>query len=238
MNLLKTLRKKLTTVSGLAERGLLESKAVTYLSPRLYLAARSDPELVEVFDHIRAGSWIVVRVLSLTGVAEVCRESFDFSSLAPVVLARAEESDSRLFCIGGKAGEIEAATTVLRKRYPGLELIGYRGGYFDSLHERTRTVDDIVDSQPDIVLIGMGPVLQESFAKVLRRAGYEGTIHTCGAFFTQLAEGRADYHSIMDQLELRWLERAIRNRRVVVRLVSVYPRFILAILWDAMGDRE
>ena len=64
------------------------SKLLTFLNPYSYLLARKEKELFEKF-NIFIDGMLLVKVLNLFGFKNIERQSFDMTSLAPIVFKKA-----------------------------------------------------------------------------------------------------------------------------------------------------
>lgn len=85
---------------------------------------------------------------------------------AECLMAEAARDGSRVFLLGGKDGVAEAAAEHLRTLCPGLRICGCYWGYFDKLgEENCRVVGMVRACRPDILLVGFGFPLQESWLR-------------------------------------------------------------------------
>ncbi len=75
-------------------------------------------------------------------------------------LDRMRGTGHKLFLFGGKPGVAEEAKKKLEERYPGLDIVGTRSGYFKPDEEKG-IVDDINSSGADIVFVCLGAPKQE-----------------------------------------------------------------------------
>ncbi len=85
--------------------------------------------------------------------------------------------DKSFYLVGGKQQVIEDTVSKLRTTYPSINIKGYRNGYFDNDTEMTDTVNDIVDTEPDVVFVAMGSPRQELFMEQMQKchnAIYQG----------------------------------------------------------------
>ena len=78
--------------------------------------------------------------------------------------------------------QVEQAIKIFRQRWPGLDFVGYRNGYFNSEKEMEEEAEKIAGLQPDFLIAGMGVLTQETFLLKIREAGFQGIGFTCGGF--------------------------------------------------------
>jgi len=164
-----------------------ENALITFVNPHSYLLLRKNPELIEKFKRIMIdGEWLCKFFRVFTQL-KCKRYSFDTSSIAPFVFSEAERSSKSLYLIGAKPEEINEAALQLQTRWKNLNIIGFRHGYFNSELEREKVLVDIMELKPDMVIVGMGTILQEQFLVDLKILGWKGLGYTCGGFLHQTA---------------------------------------------------
>ena len=60
---------------------------------------------------------------------------------------------------------------------------------FDGYADRATTIDTIRALAPDIIVCGMGSIVQENFLLQLVKVGWRGVGFTCGGYLDQLNGG-------------------------------------------------
>ena len=112
------------------------------------------------------------------------------------VLDKISGSGHKLFLFGGKPGVAETARDKLLEKYPNLNIVGTRNGYFKP-EEDAEIVKEINDSGADIVFVCLGAPKQEKWidaqrnnlnVKVAMGIGgsldvFAGTVERAPAFF-------------------------------------------------------
>lgn len=73
------------------------------------------------------------------------------------------------YLVGGKQDVIESTVAKLKEQFSGINIVGYRNGYFKNSNERVDTVADIAQRKPDIIFVAMGSPLQEQFMEEVRK---------------------------------------------------------------------
>src|SRR3989304_1529107 len=82
--------------------------------------------------------------------------------LTEEMLAHLERARSRIFLLGGSEKEIRGARRWVEGRFPGLNVVGARNGYFDVQGEENKEVLRMIDeARPDVLLVAMGFPRQE-----------------------------------------------------------------------------
>ncbi len=119
----------------------------------------------------------------------------------------AVQNDLRFYFLGAKPGVAEQAVARLRMRYPRLQVVGVRDGYFGA-HEAPDICLRIREAGTHVVWLAMGSPLQEQFAAANRR-NLSGVawIRTCGGLFDHVAGHVKRAPKWMQDMGLEWLHR-------------------------------
>lgn len=206
---------------------------VTFLNPYSYFVARKHADLFLDFDEIKIDGMMLVRVLRLLGIRQVTRESFDMTSLAPVVFEQGAEAGKTFYLIGGEEGVAEEAVKKIKSSYPGLRVQGVEKGFFRDAEHRKQVIEDIIGLNPDVVIAGMGTPYQECFLLDLKNASWRGMGFTCGGFLRQTAKGGIRYYPRwVDAMNLRWMYRIYDEPKLLKRYLFYYPLSMGMLVFD------
>ncbi|MEO3723106.1 WecB/TagA/CpsF family glycosyltransferase [Pseudomonas syringae] len=158
------------------------------------------------------------------------RVSFDFTSIADVVLRSAEQQGKRVYFVGARQAELDLFISKIKTLYPQLSIAGYHDGYFDAAQaEGIRA--DICRSAADILIVGLGAGRQEQFEQDALRAGFRGVAFTCGGFIRQEALATRQYYpALINRLHLRAFYRMYREPHTIKRYLIDYPTNFLHLL--------
>lgn len=155
------------------------------------------------------------------------RISFDTTSLAPALFARARFRGLRIVLVGGVPKVAEQARAQIAAHFPGIQIIAAYDGYGDMAAKAA----SVAELRPDIVICGMGSVRQEAFLLELKHQGWRGWGFTCGGYLDQLIGGIAYYPRWIDAANLRWAYRLGREPgRLWRRYLIDYPHFGVLVL--------
>lgn len=207
-----------------------KSHLVTFLNPYSYILARKNKELFENFS-IKIDGMLLVKVLNLFGFKDIKRESFDMTSLAPIVFKEAIEKNKTLYFIGTKPKVIDKAIENIKASYPKLNIVGFRDGYIKD-EEQNEIFESIKQLRPNIVICGMGTPLQEQFLVDLQNSGWDGIGYTCGGFLHQTAGNIQYYPKWIDKYNIRWIYRIYDEPKLFKRYFWEYPKFLGYFLYD------
>ena len=110
--------------------------------------------------------------MRVLGVREP-RMSFDMTTYARVVFSDAVASRHKVFLVGGELGVSDAAAKCLEQEFLGLNIVGTHGGFFESAERRGALLNQLIEVNPEIVVVGMGTPMQEKFLIDLWGAGWQ-----------------------------------------------------------------
>ena len=202
------------------------------MNPYSWLVSRNRGAAgLDEFD-IYADGILLVWLYNLCYGGRIARFAFDYSSVATPVFEDARLGHLTVALVGGKPGVAEEAAKVIRRRHPGLDIVGAYTGFFSDASQRERTLQDA--AQANVVVVGMGAPAQEAFLADLWRRGWRGAGYTCGGFMDQIIGTDGTYFPPWsNRFHLRWLYRLCKEpRRLWKRYFVDYPVFVGIFLWD------
>lgn len=142
----------------------------------------------------------------------------------------------RFYFLGARPGVARKAAEQLQARFPGLQIVGVRDGYF-SADEEEALCADIRASGADVLWLGLGSPLQERFA-VRNRARLAGVawIRTCGGLF-DFYSGRIPRAPLwLQKIGMEWLYRVWQEPwRLGKRYVMTNPVALYHLLTKTRG---
>lgn len=205
----------------------------TYLNPVSYLTALKEKALFGMMDGIFADGSLLVGAIRLVYSAKVTRRSFDMTSMAPEVLAYANEKGLSVCIVATRQEMMEKTLAIFTAQYPNIVWKCCRNGYFATRSEMEEEAQKIAVSDPDYLIVGMGIKMQERFLLMCKKAGYKGIGFTCGGFIHQTAEqdGRVNYYPAwVDKYNLRFFYRMYKEphtrKRYAIAAFAFPYRFI------------
>lgn len=205
----------------------------TFLNPFSYIKLRSRVDIIEDFDFIHVDGFSLVVLYNILFKKNIKRYSFDMTSVAPTLFELAIKEELSLCIIGSDKESVGKFQKVILSSYPDLKISFLRNGYFASEDEKRSVQEYVIDSGFDIVIVGMGAVLQDEFLVSLKLMGFKGYGYTCGGFIHQTALGKIDYYpKFINKFNLRWLYRIFSEPKLAGRYFYDYPKAILQILID------
>ena len=218
--------KKIIETEKIADAVFLKKGQIfSFINPVSYLDAVKNKDLFEQFDGIFADGSLLVTAIKVVYGKSVTRRSFDMTSVAPELLEYAHKNNKSIYIVASKQEQVDRASEIFCKRFPGIRIVGRRNGYFTDEQEQNAEARHIVDVDPDFVIVGMGAIKQEKFLLKVKNAGFRGIGFTCGGFIHQTAKDQIDYYPAwIDRMNIRflyrmWKEPHTRKRYFVAGLI-------------------
>lgn len=175
------------------------------------------------------GMLMSLAVSALTS-RKIQRCSFDFGSIASLVLESCVIYDHNVYIVGASEDEIELFVKKLSIKFPLLKVCGFSNGYFCS-NRQTEIFKKIIDSNTNTVIVGLGAGKQESFLIDLYEFGFNGLGFSCGGFIRQEANSSVDYYpDYINNFNLRFVYRMYKEPHTIPRYLFKYPLNIIRFL--------
>lgn len=201
------------------------SKLITFLNPYYIEKLRKFSALYEQFDYICSDGILPVWLNKMWNMKQICRISFDMTSLAKDILEFCSYSGDGVYFIGSEENIINKFVEVVRNNYPHLNIKGWHHGYIKGEFDNVANI--IIASGANVVVVGMGAPMQDEFAIYLNRKGFSGAVYTCGGFFHQTTTRMYYYPGWVNRYNLRTFYRLCHERYVLGRVCRYYPSFII-----------
>lgn len=208
--------------------------AYTCVNPYSYHIIRKNTDLFDKMDGLFVDGILMCKMINLMWNTRTPRLSFDMSGMAVDLFERLNNNSENIYFIGSKQEELEATLTQIINGFPNIHLAGYRNGFFNSPEERIKTISNIVELNPNFVIVGMGSPLQEQFCLDLKNAGYKGIAFTCGGFLHQTANRLNYYPDWINKYNLRAFYRLFHEKGLWGRLYNVLIQFPILFTWDTI----
>lgn len=155
--------------------------------------------------------------------------------------AHAAERGYTNYLLGGAKGQPELLAERLRRRFPGLSIVGTRATPVRPLapSENDDVVDEINRIGPDVVWVGMGTPIQERWMAANRSRVTAPVLVGVGAAF-DMHSGKVHQAPVwMKRAGLEWAFRLTQEpRRLWRRYLLGNPQFIARLVGQGLGLRE
>ncbi|MGE5199084.1 MAG: WecB/TagA/CpsF family glycosyltransferase [Rhodospirillaceae bacterium] len=159
------------------------------------------------------------------------REKITYNRWIWELAAESEARGHRWYLVGGRPPVAAEAADRLRAKFPSLQIVGCRSGYFAGLDDVEQLIADINRREPHVLVLGMGmPVQERWLADHLDRLRVNVAL-TGGAVFDYVSGRRRITPDLIRRLKLEWLYRWFAEpRRLFWRYAVGNPLFLVRVL--------
>ncbi|MDY5808897.1 MAG: WecB/TagA/CpsF family glycosyltransferase [Coriobacteriales bacterium] len=152
--------------------------------------------------------------------------------------ALAERKGYPVYLLGAKAEVVEKTARVLSEKYPGLNICGYRDGYFKD-SEFDAVVSQVAAAGPVVVFIGITSPKKERLIERFRELGETGVFVGVGGSFDVVSGNIPRAPMWMQRANLEWLFRMLQEpKRLLKRYVVGNARFYALLRRELKEARE
>ncbi len=133
----------------------------------------------------------------------------------------------RLYLLGARTQVIQKAVEHLKQMYPGIQIAGYRCGYFQDEEEIDSAIRTIAESKTDVLLVGMSSPMKEKFVRQYIDRFHVKIIHGVGGSFDILGGLTRRAPVWMQNYGLEWFYRLCQEpKRLWKRYLVLNSVFI------------
>ncbi|MEX0314076.1 MAG: WecB/TagA/CpsF family glycosyltransferase [Allomuricauda sp.] len=212
-------------------------QTISYVNLYNYLILRKEPGLVERIDFFTFDGFLLKWFYGVFSGRFHKRMAPDFGSYFTELFDHINVNKESLYVIGARQNEISKFISILKSKYVDVKIVNYCNGFIDEEEEK-KLLKNILELNPNKVLIGMGTPKQEELAVKIKTCGGKSTIFTCGAFIAQTANKGTNYYpEKINKYNLRWLYRIWKEPKLIKRYLLLYPLSICLFTFDFFKDK-
>jgi N-acetylglucosaminyldiphosphoundecaprenol N-acetyl-beta-D-mannosaminyltransferase len=204
---------------------------VIAVNPEKVIKARKNPGLLAPLREARLlipDGIGVVMAARLLGLGRM--ERVPGSDLMPAICALAARKGYRIFLFGASPEVNRDAMFVLKRRFPGIRIVGGQHGYLKE-DEMPDLIDRINASGAEVLFIALGSPRQEAwlarYLPLLKVKVCQGV----GGTFDVLSGRVKRAPAVFRRIHLEWLYRLLSEPRRLLRQTAL-PRFAMRVLWQ------
>ncbi|QKQ74648.1 WecB/TagA/CpsF family glycosyltransferase [Nostoc sp. TCL240-02] len=160
------------------------------------------------------------------------------------LMVEAANKDWRVFYLGSKPGVAEQGASILREKFPGLQ-IACAHGYIDmdkDSKENLATLAAINAYKPHVLMVGMGMPRQEHWILENLEYIHANTILTSGACMDYVAGAVPTPPRWMGRVGLEWLYRLLSEPKRLWRRYLLEPWFVATLflreIWSMPSQQK
>src|SRR5574344_138208 len=154
--------------------------------------------------------------------------------LGYALIKKFSENGKSIALIGAKPEVIALAVKNLKSDIKNINIVYSHDGYFE---EDPQIFEDVVKSNPDLILVALGSPKQEFFINSLKDKLPNATMIGLGGSFDVWAGVVDRAPVIFQKLGLEWLYRTIKEPKRFKRIFPTLPLFILKVLKERLFNK-
>lgn len=147
-----------------------------------------------------------------------------------------QEKGLSIYLLGAHEEVVAKAASLIRERFPGLNVAGWHHGYFEKTgKESDRVVSEINSAAPDILFVGFGMPVQEYWIEENLSSLRAGVVLPAGSMIEYIAGGKRPTPPWMAANGLEWFYRLLRDpARLWKRYLIGNPLFMVRVIGHRM----
>jgi len=196
----------------------------------------NDPEVRSFYarcDHCYIDGVPVRWIASVAGIPGGAAQRFSLMDRLPDLFRAASERGWSVFYLGSAEDVVARARARFRRQFPRLR-VHFQHGYFDTDEAVVAQINAV---RPDLLLVGMGMPLQESWVNRNLDRLDVGVVTQAGATLDYFGEGQAKPPRWMSNAGLAWLHRLSHDPRRLWRRYLVEPWKLVLPVSRLLGRR-
>ncbi|MEH2194608.1 MAG: WecB/TagA/CpsF family glycosyltransferase [Nostoc sp.] len=212
----------------------------------LYLF-HNDPEMQAFYaqaEYIHIDGMPLLLIGKLLGFPMKREQRVTYADWIWPLMAEAANKGWRVFYLGSKPGIAEEGASILREKFPGLE-IGCAHGYIDmdkDSQENLATLAAINAYKPHVLMVGMGMPRQEHWISENLEYIHANSILTSGACMDYVAGVIPTPPRWMGRVGLEWLYRLVSEPKRLWRRYLLEPWFVATLflreIWSMPSQQK
>lgn len=147
------------------------------------------------------------------------------------LLKRFASTGKKVALVGAKPEVMELATSNLKNEIENLNIVYTHDGYFK---DDVTILNEITNSQPDLILVALGSPKQEFFISELKNKLPNAIMVGLGGSFDVWAGVVERAPEIYQKLGLEWLYRTVMQPERFKRIFPTLPLFVLRVLKERL----
>lgn len=210
---------------------ILQKKAhlVVTPNPEIIMMANKDEQLARIINNadlvVPDGAGVV---WAARYQGDAMPERVAGYDLVQNLLIEAMSEKYKIYLFGGAPGIAEKAKKIAEERYPGVQIVGTRNGFFTKQNE-SEIVNDIKACQPDILLVALGVPRQEKWLEEYKEELKVPVSIGVGGTFDVMAGVVKRAPLWMQRSNLEWLFRLLSEPKRAIRMLAL-PHFVIKIM--------
>lgn len=204
---------------------------IVTINPEMIMNAQQNKEFMDVINSsdINIPDGVGVKIaLRLKNIKQNNIRGVDF---ARSLIGFASENNCRVGFFGAKEEVIQKAKENFINKYPSLNIVYTRNGYFEDEDE---IINQIIEAKPQILLVGLGSPKQEIFIAKLKTKIKGCIMIGVGGSFDVFSGIVKESPVIFQKLGIEWLYRTILQPERFKRIFPILPIFLIKCIMNTI----
>lgn len=152
------------------------------------------------------------------------------------IIKRCEESGDGIYLLGASEENLKACENNILKKYPKINIVGSRNGFFD-IDNAAEIIEDIKAKKPLVLFVAMGCPRQEKFIVKYMDELPSKIFMGVGGSFDVIGDKVKRAPKWMINIGMEWAYRVIKEPFRIKRLGSI-PKFLLLVIKNRGARNE
>lgn len=226
----------LDEAAGLCEELLKEEKNHVVVTPNAEIAymATKDKQLGRIINSADVAVADGIGVVYASKVyGTPVKEKVPGVELGMRVLENAAKSGRGVFFLGAKPGVADLAAAKISEKFPGINFVGIRDGYFK---DDSEVIENINASGAEILFVCLGAPKQERWMAENRDKLNTRIMLGLGGSLDVYADTVKRAPKIFIKLGLEWFYRLLKEPWRLGRMMAL-PKYMFAVILDRLGRK-
>ncbi|MBS5116130.1 MAG: WecB/TagA/CpsF family glycosyltransferase [Erysipelotrichaceae bacterium] len=140
-----------------------------------------------------------------------------------------------VYLLGAKEEVVSKTKTVLEQKYKGVNIIGFRNGYFD-YDQWDKIADELLSLNPDVIFVGITSPLKEYLVEFLQNKGLNSVLMGVGGSFDVISGSIPRAPLWVQKINMEWMFRVIQEpKRLFKRYFVGNFTFIKNVIFEKIS---
>lgn len=207
---------------------------IVTINPEMIEAASKNPEFAQIISEsdLVVPDGIGVEIgLKLLGYNV---KRIPGIELGKALIVKFSKENKTIALVGAKSEVVELAVKNLKNEIENVNIVYFHDGYFT---DDESILNDLVNANPDLVLVALGSPKQEFFNAELKKRLPNALMIGLGGSFDVWAGVVERAPKIYQKMGLEWLYRTIKEPKRFKRIFPTLPLFILKVLKERLFNK-
>ncbi len=220
-----------------AKKALMENRNfhIITINPEMIMNSEKNPDFKELINNsdLNIPDGVGVKIaLKIKSINQNQIRGVDFSRK---LIELASKDNLRLGFLGAKEEVIQKAKENFLKKYPNLNFVYTRNGYFKNDDE---IINEIVEKNPQILLVGLGSPKQEEIIVKLKNRLKSCVLIGVGGSFDVFSGLTKEAPVIYRKMGIEWLYRTILQPERFKRIFPTLPLFLIKCIIETTFKKD